>query len=264
VDAVEVSCSQFIMTDDGRDNVWGYGSTNGGTTCYTGGIDTHEATNWNVHDNVFRGIYCDATGTPRPAHGKFPEQRGNMTYQGGLSEHAIHMWDSESGSGHTIARNRIYNCARGIGIGLVATVYGTEVINNTVFSEFPGSGEHDVGITMDRAVDSVVAHNTVLFTDAQAYPNGIEFRWNETSNLEVYGNLTNQTIKDRDGALAGTTVSENVDTAQTSWFVDGASGDLHLADCTAVTGITPHTSVDDDMDGQSRSDPTPPGADECD
>ena len=116
VDGVEVSCSSFLMTDAGRDNVWGYGSQDGQTKCYTGGIDTHEATHWAVRDSVFDGIYCDASGVQRPAHGRFPEQRDNMTYNGGLSEHGVHMWDSAQGGGHIIERNLFINCARGIGV----------------------------------------------------------------------------------------------------------------------------------------------------
>ena len=143
VDNVEVSCSTFRMTADGRDNVWGYGPQNGGTTCYTGGIDSHDSTNWVVHDSVFEGIYCDATGVQRPAHGRFPELRDGMTYNGGLAEHCIHHWDSQSGSGHIIERNRFMNCARGIGLGFNDQVYGSTIVNNTIYSEHAGGGEHD-------------------------------------------------------------------------------------------------------------------------
>ncbi|HLT66571.1 MAG TPA: hypothetical protein VKZ73_01770, partial [Microbacterium sp.] len=231
VDDVEVSCSRFSMTPDGRDNVWGYGPPDGGTTCYTGGIDTHNARNWTVHDSHFEGIYCDATGVQRPAHGQFPELRDGMTYNGGLAEHGIHMWDSEQGTGHTIARNRIVDCARGIGIGLVDTVYGTRVVNNMITSTHAGSGEHDVGIIVERAVDTVVAHNSVVLTHADAYPNAIEYRWAETTDLVLHGNLTNQAITARDSATAMDT--DNLDTADAGWFTDAAAGDLHLADCDA-------------------------------
>jgi hypothetical protein len=261
VDGVEVSCSTFVMSAEGRDNVWGYGPQDGSTRCYTGGIDTHNARDWYVHDSVFDGIYCDATGVQRPAHGQFPEQRDNMTYNGGLAEHGIHMWDSEAGSGHTIARNRILNCARGIGIGLVDTVYGTSVVNNMVSSEHAGSGEHDVGITVERAVDTLVAHNTVVFSHADAYPNGIEYRWGETSNLTVYGNLTNRAIAARDGANASE--YDNVLDAATAWFVDVATGDLHLTECAAPGTVPADPAVLDDFDGDARSDPTTPGADHC-
>ncbi|MCA9662392.1 MAG: hypothetical protein KC486_28895, partial [Myxococcales bacterium] len=262
IDGVQVSCSRFLMTDEGRDNVWGYGPVNGGTRCYTGGIDTHEATNWVVRDNLFSGIYCDAEGVQRPAHGKFPELRDGNTYNGGLAEHAIHMWDSSQGSGHTLTRNRIVNCARGIGLGLVSTVYGATITNNTVFSEHAGSGEHDVGITVDRAVDTLVAHNTVFFSHPDGYANGIEYRWGETNNLTLHGNLSNRRIRARDGATAA--LSDNVaEMGDASWFVDAASGDLHLADCAAPGEAGLHADVPLDLDAEPRSEPTTPGADQC-
>ena len=261
VDDVEVSCSRFVMSDNGRDNVWGYGPQDGGTTCYTGGIDTHNARDWYVHDSYFEGIYCDETGVQRPAHGQFPELRDGMTYNGGLAEHGVHMWDSEAGTGHVIARNRIVDCARGIGIGLVDTVYGTWVVNNMVSSSFAGSGEHDVGIIVERAVDTVVAHNSVVFTHANAYPNAIEYRWPETSNLALHCNLTNQAITARDGATA--TGGDDLTSADPAWFADADAGDLHVTDCAALGTITLNGDVADDYDGDPRSDPTVPGADEC-
>lgn len=261
VDMVEVSCSQFRMTAEGRDNVWGYGSADGNTTCYTGGIDTHNATDWYVHDNLFDGIYCDADGVQRPAHGRFPEQRDNMTYVGGLSEHAIHMWDSQQGTGHEIVRNRILNCARGIGIGLVDTVYGTRVLNNTVFSEHAGSREHDVGIIIERGVDMLVAHNTVFMSHPDAYGSGIEYRFGETANVTLHGNLSNRDIRARDGAQAD--LVGNIVDGDDSWFVDASAGDLHIVDCTPLETVARHPEVPADIDGTPRQDTTLVGADVC-
>lgn len=260
VDGVEVSCTNFLMTDAGRDNVWGYGPQDGGTACYTGGIDTHNATNWSIHDSYFEGIYCDATGVQRPAHGRNPEDRDNMTYNGGLAEHGIHMWDSAQGTGHVIARNRIVDCARGIGLGLTDTVYGSTVVNNMVSSSFPGAREHDVGIIVERAVDTVVAHNTVYFSHEQSYPRTIEYRWDVTSNLTVDANVTNREVASRDGAIAS---GENNLGADGSWFVDAAAGDLHLANCDGPDQVPASTDVTNDFDGDMRSDPTAAGADEC-
>lgn len=264
VDEVEVSCSAFRMTAAGRDNVWGYGPTDGGTTCYTGGIDTHDARDWHVHDSLFEGIHCDASGPPRPAHGRAAGERGGMTYQGGLSEHAIHMWDSPAGSGHVIERNRIVDCARGIGIGLVDEVYGTVVRNNTVFSRHAGSAEHDVGITIDRGHDVEVDNNTVFFSHADAYPNAIEIRWGSTSNVSVRNNLVRGMIRLRDGAEAA--MEANVTDAEASWFADAASGDLHLASCdepSVVGAGVVLASVTDDLDGEPRGAANDVGADDC-
>ena len=260
VDDVLVACSRFVMTDEGRDNVWGYGDPQGDTTCYTGGIDTHDARNWEVRYNHFEGIYCD-TDPGRPAHGRKADERGDQTYAGGLAEHAIHMWNSEQGSGHMIDANTIVNCARGIGIGLVDPVYGTDVTNNTVFSEFAGSREHDVGIIVERGVDTNVSHNTVYFSHSDAYPNGIEIRFDSTSNVTVENNLANVAIAERDGAT--TTQAGNVTDAEAQLFVDAESGDLHLADCDAAPTTSRSPLVEQDLDGETRTDPTQVGADDC-
>jgi hypothetical protein len=234
----------------------------GSTACYTGGIDTHASSNWLVRDNLFEGIYCNEGGVQRPAHGKFPELRGNMTYTGGLAEHAVHMWDSVAGTGHTVTRNLIRDCARGVGLGFVNEVYGTTITNNMVFSSFPGGGGHDVGISVERAVDTLVAHNSVYFSHPQAYGSGIEYRWQQTANLTLHGNLTNRMIRARDGATAA--LSDNVsDDAPSTWFVDAAGGDLHLGECSGPGQASLHPAVDLDFDAELRSDPTVPGADQC-
>ncbi|MEM1032968.1 MAG: hypothetical protein AAGN82_21660 [Myxococcota bacterium] len=264
VDGVTVSCSRFEMTDDGRDNVWGYGSQNGNTTCYTGGIDTHDATNWHVHDSSFVGIYCDASGVARPAHGRAPDARNGMTYQGGLAEHAIHMWDAPDGQGHVIERNVIVDCARGIGIGFNAEVHDTLILNNMVSSRFAGAREHDVGISVMRAFDTLIANNTVVYTHPEAYPDGIEYRFSATAGVSVVNNLTNQRIRARDGATAS--LATNVDDADPAWFVDAAAGDLRLLSCDVAAVVDAGTATAEvtmDLDHDPREGALDIGADEC-
>jgi len=263
VDGVEVSCSEFRMTDAGRDNVWGYGATDGNTTCYTGGIDTHDSRDWHVHDSYFEGIYCDADGPRRPAHGQSPSERGDQTYVGGLAEHAIHMWDSESGSGHVIERNVIVNCARGIGLGFRTEIYGAVVRNNAIFSSHASSREHDVGIMLDRLHDGVVEHNTVFFSHPDAYPNRIEYRYGSTSNLTLRNNLTNGQLRARDGASAS--LAGNVTSAEAGWFRDPAGGDLRLASCDlpSVVGAGEAADVTVDIEGEARGGSFDVGADHC-
>ena len=263
VDEVEISCSRFLMTDTGRDNVWGYGSADGNTTCYTGGIDSHDSRDWHVHDNYFEGIYCTADGVARPAHGVNPGNRGGNTYRGGLSEHAIHMWDSESGSGHLIERNHIVNCARGIGLGFRVDTYGTTIRNNMIFSEFPGSREHDVGISIERAHDTSIVNNTVFYSSDAAYSSTIEYRYDSTTNVDVRNNLTNQRIRARNDAVVE--LSANITDANAEWFVDAAAGDLHLASCgiSEVVDAGDADAVPDDFDGVMRTGATDIGADEC-
>jgi hypothetical protein len=186
-----------------------------------------------------------------------------MTYRGGLAEHAIHMWDAEDGGGHVLERNTIANCARGIGLGLVAEVHDTIIRNNMVFSEHAGSSEHDVGIVIERAHDTRVEHNTVYYASPDAYANAIEFRWSSTANVTLANNLTNGRVQPRDGATA--TLEGNVTDAEASDFVDAARGDLHLARCDldGIAGAGASSAVSDDVDGEPRDTPPDVGADEC-
>ncbi len=264
LDDVEVSCTQFIMTAAGRDNVWGYGAQDGYTRCYTGGIDTHDGRNWHVHDSYFEGIYCDATGVPRPAHGKKGSLRDNMTYQGGLSEYAIHQWDSEQGSNHIIERNHIVNCARGIEIGMSARVYGGVIRNNMIFSGHPASAEHDVAIMLERAQGTLVANNTIYYADTNGYPASIEYRWDTTSGVTLVNNLSNRNLRARNGATG--TLDRNVVNAAAGWFAGATTGDLHLAACTesSVVGAGQALgAVTDDFDAEPRQGGNDVGADQC-
>jgi hypothetical protein len=260
VENAEVSCSQFAMTDAGRSNVWGYGAQDGGTGCYTGGIDTHNAAAWHIHDSMFSGIYCDSS-LGRPAHGKKAEDRDGQTYAGGLAEHAIHMWDSPSGSGHLIERNFVEDCARGIGIGMSDAVHDTIVRNNIVVSSFAASGEHDVPINVERGVDIGILHNTIVNFDDLAYPNSVEIRWAETDKVTVHGNLVTGLITPRDSALPS--LSDNLERAPSSTFTDSMGLDLRPADCASLPAAAPQTEVPDDFEGTPRGANPTPGAYQC-
>lgn len=264
VDDVKITCNDFIMTEAGHDNIWGYGSQSGSTRCYTGGIDTHDSRNWLVADNRLSGIFCKSDGVQRPAHGKKADLRDGLTYTGGLAEYAIHMWDSPAGSGHVIERNTIINCARGIGLGMASEVYGGLIRNNMIFSEYAGSSEHDVGISIERAHDTSILNNTVFLASANAYANAIEYRWDVSSGLSIRNNLVNQLIRSRNDAQA--TLGSNNTEAQASWFVDASNGDLHLASCSnaAVDGQAENLAeVSDDVDGDARGSSPDIGADQC-
>jgi len=260
-----VTCSHFLMTEQGRRNVWGYGPADGYTRCYTGGIDTHDSDGWTITDNLFEGIYCD--GHPHPEHGKKREGVAFATYTGGLAEHAIHMWAGRAEAPHLIARNRIVNCARGIGLGMGDTlrVQGGLVMNNALSTVHPGGPEHDVGIILEGAQDVAVYNNTLYFHHPEAYANAIELRFGSSSGARVMNNLSNRAIRLRDGATAEQ--ATNVSEAAHDWFVDAAAGDLRLADCAnaaVVAAGTPLAEVIDDLLGQPRGAGAPDlGAFQC-
>ena len=133
--------------------------------------------------------------------------------------------------------------------------------NNTVFSEHAGSREHDVGIIIERGVDMLVAHNTVFMSHPDAYGSGIEYRFGETSNVTLHGNLSNRDIRARDGAQAD--LVGNVVGGDGTWFVDPDVGDLHMVDCTPLDTVGLHPEVPADIDGTPREATTLVGADVC-
>lgn len=213
VEKALISCNKFVMDTKGRKNAWGYGAQDGSTRCYTGGIDTHHANDWLIQDNEFEGIYCESTGT-HPEHRK--TGNGGEQFTGGLAEHAIHMWDTDSGTTHIIERNKITNCARGIGVGLGNNYKaGSAIIrNNIITSMHAGSSEHDVGIIVEAIENVEISDNTILLTHENAYPNAIEYRW-PTTNVTITNNLTNKAIRKRNeatGFLSGNIINYNPST----------------------------------------------------
>ena len=244
-----VGCSTVIMTAEGRGNV---------DACYTGGVDAHLALGWRIHDNYFEGFWCDA----------------------GLSEHAVHFWNS--GRDTVVERNVIRDCARGIGFGLGETGNGTArdygddpcpgaaflghidgvIRNNTVLGTdpamFASQSGFDSGISLEQACGTEVLHNTIVALE-QPFTS-IEYRWSST-NVTIHNNLVTHAIMLRDGAVADLqgNMSDNPDVSQ---FVDAANNDLHLvSEATAINAGVP-TSVVEDIDGDPRDGSPDVGADE--
>ncbi|MDX9720840.1 MAG: hypothetical protein RBU37_08825 [Myxococcota bacterium] len=256
-DAGEIACSHLSLSDEGRPQV---NPTSGG--CYTGGVDAHQARGWVIRDNQIEGFWCP----------------------NGLSEHAIHLW---RGCRDTLVmRNVLRDNARGIGFGLASSGearsyvdapcptatgsyvdhYGGIIRNNVVFASRPelfasGSG-FDCGICLWSACEAQVLHNSVVSTG----PNfsSIEWRFSGASGNVVANNLVSHPLRERDGASA--TQLGNLGEAALSLFVDGAGGDLHLADGASAIdqGVVLEPGLcDDDVDGEARLDGAPDvGADE--
>ena len=156
---------------------------------YSGGIDVHKGKNWVVRNNEFRNI---------------------QTLSGSLTEGAIHFWNSSEGT--IIEGNKIFNCDRGIMLGLDNSPhYGGLVINNFIHVS------RDVGIYLCQAQRAKVYNNTV-FNDSN-YPNSIEYRFT-TTGTEIINNLTNKAIASRNGGTA--LVENNIINSQQAWFADFA------------------------------------------
>lgn len=253
-----VACSHIELTDTGRSFVW---ARNG--SCYTGGVDGHEAWGWEIRDNLIEGFWC-AGG-------------GGGCDDDDLSEHAIHFW---TGSRDTIVeRNVLIDNARGVGFGLgsgggrayspdpcpVASGgvghYDGIARNNVIFAGAPGLHASDCGfdcgVCLEQACGTAVLHNTVAST--QAPFSSIEWRWWNT-NVDITNNLVTHNLRDRGGTA---TLAGNLDHQPLSLFVDGTGGDLHLAE-TAGEAIDKGTSagVATDIDGEARDAAPDVGADE--
>jgi hypothetical protein len=242
-----VACSHIELTDEGRPHV---NPTSGG--CYTGGVDAHYARGWVIRDNVIEGFWCPS----------------------GLSEHGVHMW---RGCRDTVVeRNVFIDNARGVGFGLMTSGsartygdnpcpeaeggyvghYGGIIRNNFIFASrselFLSAAGFDCGICLWNACGAQVLHNTVASTQVPA-SSSIEWRF-DNADPDVINNLVTHNLLEREGATAST--SGNLDAAPLSLFVDGASGDLHLADSASAAidqAVTLAAGLcDDDIDGDPR------------
>lgn len=198
-----------------------------GPQFYIGGIDAHRAKRWIVRNNTFRNIRSPS---------------------GSVAEHAIHFWsDSED---TLVERNRILTCDRGIGFGLGDRGHLRGIIRNNVLYHDSSGGFADVGIGLESAPGAQLYNNTVFHENS--YPNAIEYRFAETTGVLIANNLTNRAIVRRDNASGSGT--NNVTSAQASWFVAPASGDVHLR--TAVPAVVDQgmsiSGLTGDFDGDFR------------
>ncbi|MBN2898456.1 MAG: prolyl oligopeptidase family serine peptidase [Clostridia bacterium] len=188
---------------------------------YTGGIDVHRGRNWTVENNLFKNI---------------------RRASGSLTEGAIHFWSNSEGT--NITGNTIINCDRGIMLGFDSTKHlGGSVANNFVHVT------RDVGIYLCNAENAKVYNNTI-FVDS-SYGNSIEYRFN-TVGTAIINTLTNKSITSRNGGTAN--LMNNVTAADSSWFVNPSSGDLHLSQ--HITQIIDKgatlPSITRDIDGDPR------------
>ena len=184
-----VQCSLFEYPD-GR-----------GPQFYIGGLDIHQGDNWIVRDNVFRNIASPS---------------------GSLAEHAVHFWNNSSNN--TVERNLMYNCDRGIGFGLGNSPNDGGIIRNNMITNDGTSPFNDVGIGLESSPHTKVYNNSIYIS----YPNVIEYRFEETFNVDIQNNITNQSISSRNNGTGN--IENNITDAVEDWFVNVSSGNLRLAD----------------------------------
>jgi hypothetical protein len=237
-----IACSHIELTDAGRPHIR--------NNCYTGGVDAHQSRGWIISDNVIEGFWCS----------------------NGLSEHGIHLWRGCRDT--TVERNILRNNARGIGFGLTTDPsgrtypdnpcpaasgyvddFGGVIRNNFVYANssglFASAAGFDCGICVWNSYNARILHNTVYTADPAHTFSSIEWRFSNTT-AALTNNLVNDQLRERDGAHG--TQSNNLTTAQASWFVNASTGDLHLSStaASAIDEVTAPAEVSDDVDGDLR------------
>ncbi len=256
-----IACSEFILTNAGRPNI---ADNHGKGACYTGGIDAHTTAGWHIRDNVFKDIYC------------------TESWRTGIAEHAIHFW--QANRDEIVERNKIHNCARGIGFGLggqnqngtnnpyrtypdnplqgisgFVDNIGGVIKNNMIFSNV--GSIVDTGIGFESALNAEVYHNTVYIPGTNWAT--IDTRY-PTSNPIIKNNLVSSQMQVRSGALTPT-YAGNIETASASMFVDAANGNLHLVNTASNVinaGVSLIGLVNNDIDEDVRDSNPAVGADE--
>ncbi len=203
---------------------------------YTNAVDILATGFWIIRDNLFLRI------------------RGPV---GELAGPTVLAWQNSIHT--TVERNVFIECDIGIGMGNPAgpgiyardgeTVYDNQnaiVKNNFIYRTESG----DVGISLNRARDAEVHHNTVVLNGT--FPWDIEYRYSST-NASIYNNLCDSGILSRDGGAAD--LGGNIITADESWFVDAPSGNLHLisgTDAENAAVAIPAGNLIEDIDRESR------------
>ncbi len=168
VDNGRITGCLIELTASGRAKVWDHNGS-----CYTGGIDAHQADNWIIEDNKIKGFWCS----------------------GGLAEHTIHFWSNSMNT--LVQRNLIIDCDRGIGFGLGNSGHSGGIIRNNMIYHGPDHGHSDVGIGLESASGAQVYNNTVF--QQHGYPNAIEYRFTASNSLTIANNLCNRLITSRNG-----------------------------------------------------------------
>jgi hypothetical protein len=113
-------------------------------------------------------------------------------------------------------------------------------------------GDHpfdDVGIGLETSPGTKVYNNTIHIE----YPNAIEYRFEETTGVEIANNITNKLIRSRNGGQAN--LQNNYTDGNITWYKDANNGQLYLEefiDEVVNQGINLSPDVMDDIDQTGR------------
>lgn len=205
---------------------------------YIAGMDMMKIDGWRIHDNMFKNI------------------RG----MNGGGRAAVFLWNGCRNC--TIERNTIIGCDRGIAFGNALNAENrNHCIKCIARNNFIASDKYDAGIEV-AGVDSISILNNSIWKQDETGSRGIRF-------IASFGNvvLRNNLLQGRllyDNGETGVTAANNVVGGLGGYFVNPATGDLHLlpAAVNALNRGTQDALVSDDWDGQARTSPPDIGADE--
>lgn len=160
---------------------------------YTGGLDCIACKNWRVEDNLFRDIAS-------------PSET--------ISQYAVHFWTNSSDN---IVRNNIFvNNDRAVGFGMFFDSLREnpnyqfphergEIRNNFIIHTDNDDQFSDVGIGIHASPGTIVKNN-YIFLDHN-YPNAIEVRYPESTDVEIDANMYNKSFAKMDVEIV--TVTNN-------------------------------------------------------
>ncbi|MBI5385530.1 MAG: hypothetical protein HZA90_12695 [Verrucomicrobia bacterium] len=212
---------------------------------YFNGISAHAARNWIVRGNVFKDLHNPDTAAY-------------------LWNPAVLMWRRSADT--VTERNVFINVDRAIAYGLEnngSPDHAGGVIRNNFVYLTPGlmsaarRASSDAAILAWNSPGTAIDHNTVLVNSNVSY--AVEFRFADTTGGAARHNLADAPIHLRDSATA--TLTTNLLTANSNWFVNPAAADLHLlpSATNAIDKAPLLASVTNDLDGETR--PQGTGAD---
>ena len=209
---------------------------------YTDGIDVLGGTAWIIRNNIFKNI-------------RAPKNSGM------LAGAAVLMWHQSKDT--ILEQNHFIECDMGVQFGNPSGDQDDHVggiIRNNVFFR-KGSG--DVAISLNRACNVKVYHNTVIHHET--FPWTIEYRYTNTlgkNSGDIRYNLTDGPIMERNGSFAYLT--GNITNALHEWFVDAENGNLHLSmhASPVIDQALPLAEVKNDIDNEHRDTTPDIGADE--
>jgi hypothetical protein len=197
-------------------------------SCYTNAIDGVGSDRWIIRDNLIHDIRCQDLSLAGPS---------------------ILLWQGAEDT--LVERNTIINSSRGISLGLVsATDHFNGIVRNN-FIRMDPAASYAVDVPIYTTSPNAHVLNNSALTSGR-YANAIEVRYAGATGVLVANNLIDAAIQPRNGAVP--VLSNNLGGAQSAWFVDVASGDLHLtaAASPAMASATALLDAADDFDGQLR------------